>query len=190
MMTTDFDDMFAGKIAEAMTKQEIIDLIEYAFSNVQYPGDRYLVNGPRGDLEIEQVENAFRGKSDWRLLDAKFLDNAPDHLGSALSFLSDAAYLFYLPAYMTQSLNHRFEKASVVFSLTYGLNAPENSKPINTRYYGKRTWWDKIRFRYSMFDQMQIKAILAYLQYKADDAAQDADQIKQSIQKVRLYFLP
>ncbi|HJS06410.1 MAG TPA: hypothetical protein VJ809_02090, partial [Pirellulales bacterium] len=78
-----------------MTTLELVRAeIEQAFSAVAYPGDWCLKNSNEG-TEPFFLEREFKGKSDWRNLDAAFLDQAPDGFGTALSFFSDEAFHFY-----------------------------------------------------------------------------------------------
>jgi hypothetical protein len=76
-----------------MDKEGIINLIKEAFGPVEYPGDWCL----RGSNEGEEpflLEKEFKGKNDWSVLDAKFLEQAPDGFGTALCFFSDEAFHF------------------------------------------------------------------------------------------------
>ena len=70
-----------------------------AFAAVEYPGDWCLRDSNEGD-EPHLLEKEFAGKCDWRTLDPAFLDRAPGGYASALSFFSDEAFRFYLPAYI------------------------------------------------------------------------------------------
>ncbi len=73
--------------------QTLIDQIEQAFSQVEYPGDENLTDSTYGE-EPEALINEFQGRTDWTTLTPKFLDQAPDGWGSALSFFSAAALQF------------------------------------------------------------------------------------------------
>ncbi len=65
--------------------KQIIAQITAAFAAVEYPGDWRLRGSDLGD-EPYLLEEEFKGKTDWHLLDAAFLDQAPDGFGSALQF--------------------------------------------------------------------------------------------------------
>ena len=56
------------------------------------------------------LEEEFKGKTDWQLLDSEFIDQAPDGLASALSFFSDEAFRFYLPAYLIADIDGKLKK--------------------------------------------------------------------------------
>jgi hypothetical protein len=74
-------------------------LIRNAFSGLEFPGDWCLRGSNKGE-EPYLLEKEFAGKNDWRTLDPSFLDQAPGGYASALSFFSDEAFRFYLPAYL------------------------------------------------------------------------------------------
>ena len=88
--------------------------ISDAFSHVEHPGDWCLRGSNEGD-EPYLLEQEFKGKSDWRVLDPKFIDQAPDGFGTALSFFSDEAFHFYLPAYLLADIDGLLEQHDPVF---------------------------------------------------------------------------
>jgi hypothetical protein len=112
--------------------------IRAAFDGVQFPGDWCLAASREGD-EPYRVEREFKGKDDWRTLDAAFLDLAPDGLASAMSFFSDEAFHFYLPAYLFADLDGQLRRVDLVYHLTHGLDNTSRDKKINPRRYGERT---------------------------------------------------
>lgn len=141
--------------------------IHKAFAGVVYPGDWCLVDSREG-TEPALLEEEFKGKSDWRALDAAFMDQAPDGFASALSFFSDEAFHFYLPAYLLADLEGRLHHADVVFALTHGIDNASRHEKINPRRYGERTWFEHARHKFAMFNRQEVGAIAAYLIYKRD----------------------
>jgi len=139
--------------------------IRKAFAGVEFPGDWCLVNSREGE-EPHLLEQEFKGKSDWRVLDAAFLDRAPDGYGTALSFISDEAFHFFLPAYLLADLDARLRQANPVFHLTHGLDNSSRDQRINPRRYGERTWFEHARHKFAMFNAAEAAAISAYLGYK------------------------
>jgi hypothetical protein len=103
--------------------------IKEAFSHGVYPGDWCLINSREG-TEPGLLEEEFKGKSDWRTLDPSFIDQAPDGFGTALSFFSDEAFRFYLPAYLIADLDGRLKQANVAFALTHGLDNKSGGRKI------------------------------------------------------------
>src|SRR5688500_13893889 len=97
-------------------RERIKALIRSAFASVERPGNWALRGSNEGD-EPYQVEAAFQDKEDWRQLEPSFLDDAPDGLASALSFLSDEAFRYFLPAYLIADLDDQLECVDVVFHL-------------------------------------------------------------------------
>jgi hypothetical protein len=136
--------------------------IEQAFRGVAYPGDWCLVNRLEGD-EPRRLAQEFRGRDDWRILDPAFIDQSPDGLGSALSFFSDEAFHFYLPAYLFADLDGNLRQADPVFHLTHGLESVSRCEKINPIRYGERTWSDYAHYRFSIFNVKECAAVSAYL---------------------------
>jgi hypothetical protein len=144
-------------------KQEIRD----AFSHGSYPGDSRLRDSNEG-FEPDLLEAEFKGKTDWRELDAKFIDQAPDGFGSALSFFSHEAFRFYLPAYLIADVDGLLEQSDPVFHLCHGLDNASKSEAINPLRYGNQTWHDYATERFAMFSEMHAAAIANYLRFKRD----------------------
>jgi hypothetical protein len=139
--------------------------IRAAFADVDFPGDWCLRGSNEGD-EPYLLEKDFSGKSDWHTIDPEFLDQAPDGFGSALSFFSDEAFRFYLPAYLIADIDGRLERIEPVFHLTHGLTDGAKTERVSTRRYGERTWFEAARHKFAMFDSPQVAAIVEYLRLK------------------------
>lgn len=139
--------------------------IHAAFEDVEYPGD-WCLRGSNEGTEPFLLEQEFAGKSDWRLLTPEFLDQAPDGYGSALSFFSDEAFRFYLPAYLIAEIDERLGRSDPTFHLTYGLSDSDKQKPVNRRRYGARTWFEEKSHQLATLDGKQASAVVAYLRYK------------------------
>ncbi len=140
----------------------VIAQIEEAFGSVRYPGDWCLRDSNEGE-EPFRVTEEFTGRDDWRVLDPAFLDQAPKGWGSALSFFSDEAFHFYLPAYLIADIRDALESVDPVFHLTHGLDDASKDEPINPRRYGGRTWFDHARHKFAMFNLAEVRAIIGYL---------------------------
>jgi hypothetical protein len=167
-------------------KETIKDQIRSAFAHVQYPGDWCLRGSNEGD-EPYLVERDFKGKTDWRVLDAAFIDQAPDGLASALSFFSDEAFHFFLPAYMLADIDDRLERSVPVFHLTHGLDDASRHVRINPRRYGERTWFHHSSCKCAMFTKTEVAAIVAYLRFRAESDDFHRESIEQAI---RNYWIP
>jgi hypothetical protein len=149
--------------------KDLEDQISAAFATVPPPPVWSLANSREGNEPL-LVERDFRDKTDWRVLSPEFLDSAPDGYASALSFFSDEALRFYLPAYLIADLRGQLHRADVLFHLTHGLDDESRSKLLNPLRYGNRTWFDAISHRLSIFDAAQAAAIVRYLEHKIDVA--------------------
>jgi hypothetical protein len=147
--------------------EAVIEQIASAFAAVEYPGDWCLRGSNEGD-EPHRVEQAFKGKKDWRALDPAFIDRAPDGFASALSFFSDEAFRFYLPAYLIADLRGQLEHSNPVHHLTRGLDNTSRHERINPRRYGERTWFEHARYKFATFSKPEAAAIEAYLSVKRD----------------------
>jgi hypothetical protein len=147
--------------------EAIVAQIAAAFARVPYPGDHCLRNSGEGD-EPHLLEEEFKGKSDWRTLDSKFLDQAPDGYATALSFFTHEAFRFYLPAYLIADLRGQLQRADPVFYLTHGLDESSRAVLINPNRYGEQTWLDYARERFAAITRDQAQAIVSYLKWKRD----------------------
>ena len=133
-----------------ITIDEIRNLIYSAFDNVEPPPSWCLVNSVEGD-EPPLLQQEFSNKREWKSLDAKFLNQAPNGYSSALSFFSDEALRYYLPAYMIADLDDKLPDVNVVFKLTGSFSDAQKGKAVNPRRYGHRTWQDVGQYRFSTF---------------------------------------
>jgi hypothetical protein len=140
--------------------------IRTAFGKALYPGDDYLRGSDQGYGPYD-VQRDFMGKNDWHSLDPSFIDQSPDGLASALSFFSDEAFRFYLPAYLLADIDGLLEYADPVFHLTHGLEDMRRSQLI---YPGRshETWFDYRRTCFAHFTREEAAAIVAYLEFKRD----------------------
>jgi len=148
-------------------KKKVEAQITSAFAATEYPGDWCLRGSSEGD-EPYLLEEEFKGKTDWRVLDPKFLDQAPAGHGSALSFFSDEAFHFYLPAYMIADIRGLFERANPVHHLTLGLDESSRRERINPRRYGERTWFEHAQHKFAIFNREETAAIVGYLTLRRD----------------------
>jgi hypothetical protein len=168
-------ELIRGSAPEGAVDAEAVKAkIRAAFAGVEFPGDWCLRGSNEGD-EPYLLEQEFKGKSDWSALDVAFLDQAPDGYGSALSFFSDEAFRFYLPAYLIADIDGRLESANPAFQLTHGLTEKDRAERVNPRRYGARTWFESASHKLAVFDKAQAAAIIAYLEFKreADEFARE-----------------
>lgn len=143
----------------------LVDKIEQAFADVQYPGDNDLTDTSYGD-ESAALAIDFRGKTDWRQLDSTFLNQAPDGWGTALSFFSDNALRFYLPAYLIADIRDDLDhdpEVRLCSSLT-----PLGEQEKNAKIWGDGTMGERARTCFAKFSGEQVSAIVAYLWWKRD----------------------
>ena len=90
-------------------------------------------------------------KPDWHTIDPDFLAQAPEGLASALSFFSDEAFRFYLPAYLIADIDGKIGVGSPLFHLTNGLQDLPPSKRTTTRL--------------STFTARECRAIIQYMDF-------------------------
>jgi hypothetical protein len=163
-----------------LPKTAIKQAIQQAFSQVDYPGDYCLAKGNEGE-EPALLTKEFQGKNDWQILTPSFLDQAPDGYGTALCFFSDEAFRFYLPAYLIADLDGHLVQQDPLFHLTHGLDHQTKDELLNRQRYGERTWFDYRQFKFSMFSQAQVVAIVEYLKWCREIDQFSAEIIDQAL---------
>ena len=159
-----------------MDKDKLESVIVSAFSDVEVPPDWSLVRSYEGP-EAAKIEQAFRGRTDWRAMGVHELDIEP-----ALPLFSDEAWRYYLQAFMIHDIHGRLAHEEVVFHLTLGLTDMDRSELSNPRRYGARTRWDSAVFRCAVFSVKQARAIVEYLRFKLGEEG-ERGYFAQSIQQ-------
>lgn len=149
--------------------------IRSAFAAVEYPGDSNLRNSNEGD-EPYLLEAEFMGKDDWAKLPAEFIDLAPDGFATALSFFSYTAFRFYIPAYLLADLDGQLLHTDPTFYLTHGLTEATKAVFVNRGRYTELTWFDYVSQRFAGFTTLEAQAIVAYLEYKRNQAELDGER--------------
>ena len=105
-------------------RDEVIDIIRQAFSAGEYPGDGFLQGSFDGCEPFEAVSR-FQGQDKWETLDPALLDADP----AAIGFFSEAAFRFYLPAYLIADLREELESVDILFHLTHGFSEGDSRDP-------------------------------------------------------------
>jgi hypothetical protein len=167
-------------------REAIKDLVRRAFATVERPGNWALVGSTEG-FEPDRVAQEFQDKDDWRTMDAAFLDQSPGGLSSALSFLSDEAFRYFLPAFLLADLDEKLDAVDPAFHLCHGLTDDTKSERVNPRRYGDRTWLDSRRHRFAVFTEAEARAIVGYLRYRQARDSIDSARIAQALTN---YWLP
>ncbi len=137
-----------------------------AFSSVRYPGDDNLTDSAYGP-EPAALRKAFRGKTDWRKLDASFIDGAPDGYGSALSFFTRDAFRFFLPSYLLADIRGELSRSDPAASLCIPVTPLSQGRKV-AKVWGGGTGGDHASVRFAVFDCKQVLAIVAYLWWCLD----------------------
>jgi hypothetical protein len=175
-----------------ISKEAVIDQIFEAFGENEYPGDDFLQGSFEGS-EPYEIAQAFKGKTEWKTLDSGTLDAH----SSALSFFSEGAFRFFLPAYLIADLREELLTVEPLFHLTpfsvTAIQVPANSRVftrrtggstlLNPRRYGAMTFADSAQYRLSVFTREETKAIVAYLKYKRETDTQgiNSSQIDEAL---------
>jgi len=149
------------------TDDALVHAIRTGFAGSTYPGDAFLQGSFDGCEPYDEV-GPFIGITDWTTLEPTFLDARY----CALSFFSEGAFRFFIPAYLAADVRQQLATADPAFHLTHGLGDEEGrwhrSALLNPRRYGAMTWYDYARYRLSVFAREEAAAILAYLTWKRD----------------------
>lgn len=160
--------------------ESLIGKIGHAFAHVTHPGDADLTDSTYGE-EPEALVEDFRGRSDWRVLDAEFLDQAPDGWGTALSFFSAKALRFYLPAYMIADIRGQLTTCDPAYRLCASLTPLGGQRKI-ARRWGGGTMGERARAEFAAYDAAQVSAIVAYLWWKLDSLGGHDEVIEQALE--------
>jgi hypothetical protein len=147
------------------TAEAVKALIRNAFADTPCPGDHALVRSA-GDEPGEVVE-LFRGRNDWRVLTADFVDWAGAASPCALSFFSAGAFRFYLPAYLIADLDGQLMYTDPLFYLYYGLDEATRGQPVHVPGVGASIWWQVQQEHFAGFTPQEAAAIVAYLRFRA-----------------------
>jgi hypothetical protein len=163
-------------------RSQVIEQIREGFAETEFPGEAFL-QGSFDGCEPGEVIAPFRDYDDWRRVPARILDEGSD----ALSFFSEGAFRFFLPAYLVADVNGELATADPLFHLTHGFTDASvemmaggrvferklgGSVLLNPRRYGAITFHDYAGYRLSVFCREEASAIVAYLDYRL---AQDPD---------------
>ena len=175
-----------------ISKEAVINQIRVAFGGNEYPGDNFLCGSIDGSEAYEET-SAFKGKTEWGTLDSGMLDTH----SSALSFFSEGAFRFFLPAYLIADLRGEFLNAEPLFHLTEfsvtSIEVPIQSRVftrkaggstlMNPRRYGAMTSADYARYRLSVFTREEASAIVTYLNYtrETDTYGMNTPQIVEAL---------
>ena len=154
-----------------MEIDNLIETIQQAFAGESYPGDDQLTDSQYGE-EPAALTEEFRGRTDWRSLDADFLNQAPDGWGSALSFFSAEALRFYLPAYLIADLRGQLYCGDPSSRLCAFLTPMTESKKL-AKIHGGGTLGAYARDCFDRFSEAQAAAVVAYLWWKLDQHGYD-----------------
>jgi hypothetical protein len=145
--------------------EHLLDELTLAFPAARADPFAALVNSTHGDEPV-WVEEAFRDKTDWTELDADWLDQVPNGLSSALSFLSNEAVCYYIPAFIAADLKGRLGNADPAFTLTSGFAQGVGDQRIHPRE--PRTWGDYARERWAGLTSAQAQAVVHYLEWRIE----------------------
>ena len=143
---------------------DLITKIVLAFQNVTFPGDEQLTDSSYGE-EPDALVRDFAGKDDWQALDSKFLDQSPEGWGTALSFFSDRALQFYLPAFLIADLKGELYTADPTGRLCLSLT-PQSEKQKIAKVWGGGTIGEHARETFSLFTDDQVEAVVEYLLWR------------------------
>jgi hypothetical protein len=142
---------------------DVLVEIEAAFPAVRAARFEPMANSVQGEEPL-LTGRAFSDKDDWTQLDSGWLDEAPDGWATALSFLSDEAICFYIPAFIAADLRGELERAEPAFHLAHGFDGFSRDQPIRPR--APETWTDYGKQRWSHLTSEQARAIVRYLEWR------------------------
>lgn len=144
-----------------------------------------LINSYLGD-EPADIAKAFADKEDWTQLEAEWLDKVPDGLVSAMSFLSDEAICFYLPAFVAADIRRRLERVNPSFYLFHGFDEGSRHKLIGGLSIG--TWTERATERWRRLTAEQVSAVVHYLEWKV--ASEGPGFAQEETEALAYYWYP
>ena len=144
---------------------DILAEIEAAFPARRATRFDPMVNSVEGEEPLLTAE-AFFDKDDWTRLDPKWLDEAPQGWATALSFLSDKAICFYIPAFIAADIRGELQRTEPTFHLTHGFDNFSRNQRIRPR--ASATWTDYAKQRWSYLASEQARAIVHYLEWRTE----------------------
>lgn len=164
-------------------QRQVIEAIKDAFAQRLYPGDDQLCGSDYGDEPAEYALE-FRGV-DWRTLHPEFLA----YHYAALSFFTNEAFAYFLPAFLIVDVLGEAGNANPVFHLTHGLvEEPKVDltalNPLvlaasgleaddlewlqeSGQTPGSIDWHAYALHRFANFNSPERQAIVRYLEYRA-----------------------
>lgn len=106
------------------------------------------------------VRNHFLGQSNWNKLSPEFID-----LDGALSFFSDEAFRFFIPAFMIADINEQLNFNNPAVRLCWSVTPQSENKKIAT-VFGGSTIGERAKACFKKFSEEERNAIVSYLQWK------------------------
>lgn len=148
--------------------EQLRQKIRFAFKGVGFPGQDNLSRGHYGN-EPALTSAAFRNATDWAVLSAEDIDDAPEGYATALAFFSDRAFQFYLPAYLLADIDRKLRCADPAFQLCHPFADMELSVE-RTASTLARIREAKRASRFAHFTKPQVEAVASYLKFKLNDS--------------------
>ncbi len=169
-----------------MNSGTLKNLVVKAFSERGLSSSAPLTESVLGE-EPRILQEELSQRPTWQGLSPEFLDKCPGGYGSALSFLSSAAFAYYLPAFILADVDGLLGRVDPLFHLTNGLDDASKDERVNSIMYGDKTWFSEKSQKFSVFLVGEVLAIIEYLQYRARDDSFDEQKAEQAIKN---YWAP
>lgn len=144
-----------------------------AFNTVPYPGDDNIATGPR--TEYGMVASKFKGVrwQDWKENPSQFLGESPY---SALFWMTDLAFHYYLPLFMIQALldykNANILPESIFISFLEPANGTVQrlikshwGQCLDDYLSGTAAQRNRVNARYKMMTREQLQSILDFMKF-------------------------
>jgi hypothetical protein len=150
--------------------------IRSAFAATPYPGDDQLAGG--GGDESSEIGVEFRGLR-WQSVHPELLV----YQYTATSFLSDAGFRYFLPAFLLADLFEYESNANLEFTLTHGLTGQAEPQSDEATERAGRTinWREHAERRFAAFTRPERLAIIHYLEYRAENDGYAAPGIEAAL---------
>jgi hypothetical protein len=146
-------------MTEPSNENELIQKIVTAFSDAEFPENDHLVNNSYGE-EPALVRHHFFGQNKWNSLSPEFMD-----FDGALSFFSDEAFRFFIPAFMIADINEQLNFNNPAVRLCWAVTPQSENNKI-AEVFGGGTIGERAKACFEKFSEEERSAIVSYLKWK------------------------
>jgi hypothetical protein len=126
------------------------------------------------------TERAFADRHDWTQIEPAWLDDVPDGWSNALSWLTDEALWFYIPAYISADVTCGLERVDLLYHLVKGFD--DESRDAYGWMDERESLKARASVRWRGLTRPQAAAIVHYLEWKVEQiGVEEGHEIVQAL---------